>query len=208
MSDDRDPSLEFEQVVERFADSERALRDLEERIRHLGELDERLQTSADGLEQSAATVDEYVEQTREYTSELADVAGSAGDLLERAREVLDGTQLQRIEELMQEDHGKLERMLSDQDRELDGIRSELTALGPQIVSELDESERLDELRDAVSEVDESVDGLGPKLVSELQHRLSSVRDSLETRTTRLTWIAGLVLVLQAVLLGVILLGGA
>lgn len=208
MTDSRDSSLDFEQVVERFADSEQALREMEARIQRLGELDERVEASAEALEGSAATVDDYVQEIRGITSELANVTSAARDLLSRAQDVLDGTQLQRIEELMQEDHGELDRMLSDQDRELDGIRSEVTALGPQIVSELDESERLDELRDAVSEVDESVDGLGPKLVSELQQRLSSVRDSLEARTTRLTWIAGIVLVLQAVLLGVILLRGA
>ena len=130
---DRDPgSLNLEHVVRRFAESEEALRQLESNIENLARLEETTEASTHALEESAAAVKEYAEKASQVTSDLARVAEEAGKLLTRARDVLDGSQLQQIEDSVSEGHEELRGALSRQGEKMEELGRSVERVGTSV----------------------------------------------------------------------------
>jgi len=97
MADDNKASLTLDEVVQRFADSEQALRQIGERLQHIVEVDERGAQSLNAIEEAAGLVRGFVDSVSAATTELVESQRLSQDAIRQAAAYLDGSQLQEIE---------------------------------------------------------------------------------------------------------------
>ena len=214
MTDDR-ASLSLEQVVQRFSESERGLRELASTIQKLGRLQEDTKASTRALNRATEAINLFVDEAQTVTKELAATSQAARDLLEKASEVLDGSQLERIESLLGDTTEGLAEVRSEQAERFANLSTSVSTVGKavqdaklELATELDHSEDLEILKESIDETQSSVTETGSKFVTELQKRLRSAEENISGAAKRNTWLLVGVVLLQAVLLGWTLLGGS
>lgn len=94
--------LTLDVVVQRFADSERALREVRARLASLADSAESANGSAASLENAAAHVSSFTASASSAASELGSVVEQARELLEQSAGLLDGKAINVLQERVAE----------------------------------------------------------------------------------------------------------
>jgi predicted nucleic acid-binding Zn-ribbon protein len=113
MSERPQEGLALEAVVRRFADSERALREVHGRLETLASSAESSQASAAALAHSADAVRSFTEAATRVVEELGTVSAQTRQVLEGGAAMLDGSAVRSLEEAVARIGGSLEELRAE-----------------------------------------------------------------------------------------------
>ena len=149
MTEERSSSnLGVDVVAERFADAEAALEQVRSHLESLGESAELSASSSKSLTEAADSLREFVTGTTERVAELQSAQSSLKDLLEAAREVIDGSRLEAISAEIKDSTATLAGRVDQIETDLGVVRSEMNTGLQQA-----ESDRAETMR-AIAQLDQ------------------------------------------------------
>ena len=126
MTEERSSSnLGIDVIAERFADAEAALEQVRVHLESLGASAELSANSSQSLTEAADSLRLFVAGTAERVTELQSAQSSLKDLLEAARDVIDGSQLEAISAEIKDSTASLTGRVDQIASDLGAVRSEL-----------------------------------------------------------------------------------
>ncbi len=154
-TENRSP-LELDVVVQRFAESADALSNVREQLRILTKLREAEEEAKASIAKTAEQIERFVGEAAKALKGLQQAQTRASEVLAAGADLLDGTELKTISEVMQADSQTINRI----DKRTESLNEMVTALPGQI-------KRLEDIvkgnASAISRIDGQVSALDTKM---------------------------------------------